>query len=376
MFISFSHKVKKQYLKWKYAKSGNPLKKILNKYKKLYWDWNIVSKNPNIDIEDFKEYKNLNYAEFLKFNPNVTIQQVADFLKNPKGASSSDINFILFNISFNTDMDTVKKNLNFPWDMRGLAKNPNINLEVVNLFPNLNNFYLFNNNTINHILFKQNSGFDVTPYNLHLNPFWNNVENIKKYRNNNWTSALIYSKYTNDILNEFYKDSTEEEKSHIWHASRNPFLSAESIFKYKEFMNHPIFCENENITLDIIVNKDIKWDCFFLSENINLTLDFIKTKPLSSWCIKKLFRNPCLTLEIFEHCEAQIKEDISNWSEMGSIWTERLYLDTLATNRFLYEDSLFKKELKKDIEQRRDAISKLKLFKDIDSVIIKYISYV
>lgn len=363
----FKNNVTQKYIKWKYSKEGNPLKKILNKYNTLQWDWNIVSKNPNIEIEDFKEYKNLNYVEFLKWNQNVTFNQVKEFIKDSTNIRDND--FILFNLSLYIDMETVRKNLNFPWNMCGLAKNSAISLDIIEKLPEISYHYLVYNNSINEKL------KDIPDYGLVDNANWSTVENVKKSKLK-WTTYLKSSKHAKELLKEFYEKSTNEQIRGLWLASTNRHMSPETIFKYKELMDNGIFCENPNIDINTIKNNlNIKWDGFHLSSNINLTLEFIKTKPLSFWCIKKLFSNPCLTVEMFDYCEANIRDDICTWCVMGSIWTERLYLDNVCMNRFLYDKDVFLKSIRKDIEKRRECLKNINIFKPLFLLFKNYISY-
>ena len=145
---------------------------------------------------------------------------------------------------------------------------------------------------------------------------------------------------------------------------------------YKEF-----FSENSDITLKVILeHPEINWNWGTISKNPNITMSDILKYPLKCWDRKNVAQNPNIKLsEIFEHLDSPYKliteisrnpsitlKDILRYPKMD--W--RCY-----GNKFLWDDFVFKINLKKDIKKRREKVKSLSLFGSLNSLVNKYVGY-
>jgi hypothetical protein len=92
---------------------------------------------------------------------------------------------------------------------------------------------------------------------------------------------------------------------------------------------------NPNITLnDILEHPDKGWDWFWISQNPNITL-----------------------------------KDILKYPDKGWHW------EWISQNKFLYDNNVFQREIKKNIKSRRKKLQKENLFGSLNVLVEKYIGY-
>ena len=115
------------------------------------WNWNELSKNPNISIQDVINHPELRWNwEYVSINPNITIQTVIDHPElrwslralpwNPsisfQDLVKSGFPLAIFEISWHPELTWQNVLDNKPdrwwyWDWTQLSKNPNITLKNV-----------------------------------------------------------------------------------------------------------------------------------------------------------------------------------------------------------------------------------------------------
>jgi hypothetical protein len=106
-------------------------------------------------------------------------------------------------------------------------------------------------------------------------------------------------------------------------------------------------------------NPDLPWNPFGHALNPNIDLE---RKQYMNYSAVYLVRNPSITLDFIEH--------ILDFIEFGE----------LSGNRFLYDEYVYRREICKDIEERRDTIFDImkrvsQLPRDLNRILENYISF-
>ena len=92
--------------------------------------------------------------------------------------------------------------------------------------------------------------------------------------------------------------------------------------------------------MDIIINNPNKpWNWSAITANPNITMDIIINNPNKPWDWSAISRNPNITLEFIEKNK------------------EKIELCNLSGNKFLWNDTVYKREIAKDIRRRVEYIS-------------------
>jgi hypothetical protein len=129
---------------------------------------------------------------------------------------------------------------------------------------------------------------------------------------------------------------------------KNPLKVLLEIFPEKCW-NWYYISQNPNITMsDILKHPNLPWNWNDISYKTNITI--------RNWYY--VSQNPNITLkDILTHPEKP-------WSWAG-----------LSLNKFLYDDTMFSKEIKNSINNNRKKIEKLKLYGDLNRLVNKYVGY-
>jgi hypothetical protein len=229
-----------------YSKYGEKIRHYLYVNKNLSWkyieenlskqvDYNFLSFNPNINIEDvflkYKEsdlYTHLYHSQRYILNECIDLYETYEYIKYIEKEYNHKINYNYLSSNSNITWDFIKNNLDKEWTPSFMiGYNKNITLKIV-----LENSEYFNK---------------VDSYKL------SSIETIT------W----------NDIISHPEID---------W--------------------NYSILSENKNITFDIVMNHlDKKWNFSRMSMNPNITLDIIEKNKQFDWSIEKYLLNKNVTFD-------------------------------------------------------------------------------
>ena len=152
---------------WEYISDNEKKVNIetIKKYRNKPWNWNFLSRNPNITIEIISEYSDMPW-ELLHFmhNPNFRIDLIysssnmteyfeencdrkllKSFSKNPyltieliDKYEEDEWDWKEISKNKNINVEIIGENPNMPWDWIELSwHNPNISMESINKFPDL-----------------------------------------------------------------------------------------------------------------------------------------------------------------------------------------------------------------------------------------------
>jgi len=210
------------------------------------WDFDFLSRNPNIKFADIIKYRYFNWN-----------------WRYVSGRDDLDFNFVFDNLNLTWDwyqlsgnknltLEILDKNIDLNWDWEMVSVNPKLTFTNPNKYPKIDYYYLSQN---------PNLTFDVVLNNL----------------DNNW--------------------DFDELSSH-------PNLSFDFVFNHIDIIewNWYLLSRHKNLSFDIIqdyfnlnysdhINSVHKWDMKGLSENPNLTIDFIIRNHTENWDWKLISRN-------------------------------------------------------------------------------------
>jgi hypothetical protein len=314
---------KKKYINWKYAKEGNPLITLLDKHLKKSRILNWVLEFLGFGIT---EKQRLN-RQLISRNPNIPIKYI---LAHP------EIPWDYFYVSGNPNL-TLSIILTYhekPWYWSMISQNPNITLEDILAHPELP--WVWNcvsqnpNITLQDIL-----TYPKLPWNwFHLSQ--NNsiaTKDILAHPELGWNVIPKETVLYREILSPWDDDDDD------FYEYKNPDINLNYI------LNHP-----QLLSLQ---------DGYMISRNPKITLEDILSHPELNWEWNGVSRNPNLK-----------PKHVFNNSKKPWHW------NNISVNQFLWDDVVYKKNLKSDIMKRRNEIKKLSLFGHLDCLVSKYIGYV
>ena len=117
---------------------------------------------------------------------------------------------------------------------------------------------------------------------------------------------------------------------------------------------------NPNITITyILAHPNLPWEWICVSQNRNISLSDILSHPELPWDWGYVSKNPNTTVK-----------DILSHPELLWKWSN------ISRNEFLWNDTVYKNNLKKDIKKRREQIRKLALFETLKGLVERYVGYV
>jgi hypothetical protein len=313
---------KDEYIQWK----GNLPMHLLNTIRDAQWSYRELSKNPNITLDFIEANIEKNWDwNLLSDNPHLTIS----FIQKHK-----DRKWNWFALSKNKaikkkDRDTYP---GLPWNINGILINPDTSIEEFE----------------KHI--KRNLTF--------LYHCW-------VYPNSNMTEAFL-EKYQSDIpewisLAENKNISMEFVKSHLNRRWDWQVLSTNipvSDIEINAFPWHYYNGVSKNETLTIpFIRKHIRhyWDWKLISSNAGISVEDIENNPDLPWDWQSIALNPNITREF-------IKKHIDKKS----------FASILIQNKGLYNDTSFKRSIKKDLDNRKSITNNI-LFDNISFDIIEHV---
>jgi hypothetical protein len=246
-------------------------------------------------------------------------------------------NFLLVSLNPNITIKHILNNSEKDWNWDCISQNESIAITDVLEYPELpwNCFYIF------------------------LKNFNMDIRDIISHNTIHFTDILKDSK-----MDDIYGwDNNVSEKDKIIDILKHPemirdfFKMPKNDISYDEWNNYKETFSD--ITISDILSFSKKCDWYDISENPNITVGDMLKYPELPWKWNYVSKNPSITVkDVLKHPE--IKWD----------W---FYI---SDNKFLWHDTLYKKNLKIDIEKRRDIIRKLKLFGNLNSLVQRYIGYI
>jgi hypothetical protein len=150
--------------------------------------------------------------------------------------------------------------------------------------------------------------------------------------------------------------------------SLNPNITIDFIVEYFDIGGWHWFAisQNSNVNLrDIETHMHFPWEWDYVSRNPNVTIEFVKANIRQNWDWYELSMNPNITMEDIEsNAQLPWKWDaiISNPNltfEFIQKHRKKLHFGSLASNKFLWNDTVYKRELARDIAIRRAAIAEM-----------------
>ena len=225
-----------------------------------------------------------------------------------------------------------------------------------------------------------------------------NEDNILKY------ASLSVLTYTNPTFTKSFIDTYIGDKFRHWsHLSANPNLDKEFIERYKDKLYWFILSKNKCLTLPLIYTFIDKINWTFVSANPNLDENFIITY-IERLSIESLCSNPAFTMNLVERFKDRVSWTYLSFNPSLTIEYIDKYIDKfngcsqylisnpnlnkvelfekyidivdwqyIHYNRFLYDDTVFNREITKDIESRRkEVLDKVYITEDIKTYILSF----
>lgn len=304
---------------------------ILKKFSEKPWNWYIASRSLKISISDIENNLDLgwNWAGVSR-NPNLNI----NFIKKYKN------NLDWYWISKNSCVkaDDIKNNPSLPWDIDSICENPNIDISILET-----------------------------------------MLDVDRLSDENWKELSINMKISLDIFEKYinkwnYKFLSRNEKLNISIIEKYP----DKCWDFAELSSHP------GIKIQHVISLNKPWNWFDLSKNPNICIEIVKKYPSLPWKYNALSRNPSITIEDIEN------NDKLPWNYKYVSLNPNLTIDfieknlyeidwkLLVTNEFLYDDFVYKKNIKIDIEKRKRVVNNEinhLFYKDICGEILNYVGY-
>lgn len=318
--------------------SENPYAiEYIKNHPEITWDWDCLKYNINIDIDSVFIYRNVNWDwKFLTTMPNMTMDIIAKYPQLPwhyncisdnPSITCKDITkyprivWKYKSLSCNTNIteDFIRKNIDLEWDWYRLSKNPNLS----KMFLNDDKFKKIYSDVVN-----------INNINLSIDPNLT-VGILEKYIDKNWDWDYI--------------------------SANNKNLTPEFIEKYKQYFNFTYLSQNPSVTVEIIENNlNEDWSLYNIFKNPNIPLEYSTKKSANNIDWKQVSSNSNITLDFIE-------KNLNN-----------IDFNTLSGNVFLWDDIVYKKSLKDDIQKRKCQVNKeIKniFYNDICGEILKFVSY-
>jgi hypothetical protein len=325
--------LKKEYITWKYGGQSysRELTNLIVNTCKMSWR---NESNANIDI-DYMLDKGLDVS----FNPNIDINFA---MKNKKAL---DWDFVSMNESIT--IDDIINYPDLPWKPWYISSNPNVTIEFI--------FRWLKDNSISSL--NWNSLSETIP-----------VSDIFANPNLPWQMDFL---------------------------SINETITLEDVLCHPEIKwDWNRISENKGITIkDIENNPDLPWNWYYISKNPNINIDFYLDHKDQNWSIPHLIASPGISISdvktyfttysveyMFKNPNIVIDNVFVGEMEKVGKSLKLICMNNLIDNTLLWNNTVFKRELEKDIKKRKVEVgcvlSNINVFyKDINNIILEYSGY-
>jgi len=381
--------------KTKYIKSKpNILSILLERYPEKPWNINYLSENPYA-IEYIKNHpeKCWNW-ELLNLNDNIDVELLRLYRDRM-------YRWDLFTKNHNITIDIISKNSDLPWDYIQISKNPNITEKDIENNPDI--YWNFDdlslNTNISEDFIKAHPDYNWNYANilygdrdLSIDFIMKHITNIEKSkittRSGYFIIELLFCRLNPRVLEYICEKFGENFESWVWYEiSKNPFLNTTFIekFKDKNLDWYYISALNKNLNLDFIRKYIHKFDIYYLCQNPCISSDFVDEHKVVDRNINWYYisKNPsidCKYVEQFQLYRIWDCISVNNGLDIDFIekHIDKIDFEQLSANIFLYNDSVYKRHLEKDIEKRKSEVKgeiKDIFYNDICGEILKFVSY-
>ena len=318
------------------SQNPNITLEFIKEFPSINWDWQGIAANPNLTIDFVRRHRDKIENWVILFEACDTLDP-EDILSIADHVNGTD--WMRLSFSRNVTLDFVLKHKDAPaiiWD--GVSASPNITMDMIERHEAMGLLWTkrgiaFNPNvTINYIKKYQNIGAPWDWYALSRNP------------------AI-----TMDIVRENVSPWQPSE------LSENPNITMDFIIEFFGIggWNWQKLSEHPNITMrDIAQYPHFPWDWVFVSRNLNVTIEFVKANIEKGWDWCGLSMNPGITVVDIE-LNAQLPWDWHGISYNPNItfefiqkYRKKLHDSSITANKFLWDDTVYKRELARDIAAR------------------------
>lgn len=299
---------------WNYeelSRNPNITLKYVMENKNKPWNWRELVKNSGITINDLLSYPEQPwFMDSMLDNPNLTMAYVLDRFELSFGSPTNKIPLLfkhMTKISRNPGikLEDVIKNPKLIWNYEALSENPNITLDFV--LQNLNKSWNWQN-------LSKNPSITLKDISSHLELLWDynylsqnpniNIDFVKTHDTKSWNySSLIH----------------------------NPGIKIEDILSYNKFEFYRRFCSicgNPNLDIKDIITKDafnkiIIWD--LVKKHPNITPEDIKKHLPDKAYTETYWENPNLTYESIMASQQILR---INWTNLSkNLFQKHPHLD-------------------------------------------------
>jgi hypothetical protein len=344
------------------------------------WDICALLKNPNTPIE----YINRHFERHIEddcfcnsTNPRLTMEIVKKY-------PSHLFNFFQVAQNKNITLKDIEENLNLPWDWNGISLNPNLTIDFIKKYKDRDwSWYYISTNNV------------FTPKDVNDNPdirwdyrglsYNSSITQDFVFQNKDKDWDMICLSANSVISSRFIEEHKSDFKWCMSSVSINPNVDMDFIERHINWKwDYNNISRKKNLTIQFLRKyKDRKWDWYLVSSNCVITQKDMDNNPDLPWnpfghalnpnidlerkqymnySAVYLVRNPSITLDFIEH--------ILDFIEFGE----------LSGNRFLYDEYVYRREICKDIEERRDTIFDImkrvsQLPRDLNRILENYISF-
>jgi len=341
----FTHAEKKAFLKTNGYDTGF-LFRLVKTFPDINWDWEELSENPNITMEDIQENPDFPWNwRYISQNPNLTL----DFIyKNP--SKDWDWNYVSKNSGIT--WEDIKNNIDLPWRWNFVSQNPTITSDIVKENPD--KYWA-------HASFYRNPSMKM----LNIEYYIGRIPDDFPSRSNIDIETILFI-----ILK-----SESSIRPLMYDFSKNSNLTIDLV---KKNMNLPWswfwISENSNINIkDIQENPELPWNWRGLSGNPNITIEFIKNNLDKEWGMAYIIQNPNLFVEdiiaIISHnwgekeyflANPNITFDFMQENVNKACWT------FISNNKLFYDDTVFNREYNKVKTKEKQSYTKNVLYHHTD----------
>ena len=317
-----------------------------------------IASKPNVLLHFLKKETNLALAcdEYTCANPNLGEYLIQNFnamelnwkaLSKNKGLSQQTIAKNLSN--FTEDISAhpsitwafMEDNIKYKWNMHTISRNPNITMEFVE----------------SHIDY----GWDYQSLSRNPNLTWKFIA-AKKFRvteNWNWSAVAETADFTGfDVLAiEQMRDRTEQlclNRSLTWETTFSRLLEKKLFWQFLSL--------NESVPLDIIYNSlsKITWRCDEMLRRSDITREFVEKHQFRNnimWCSNP---NSIESIEkdyvCVDTCTYGLRYNPAITIRLANKYFGATSFCALRCNQFLWDDTVYKREIAKDIAARRERL--------------------
>lgn len=352
------------------CKKNNILEELIIKYPHFFEKHSsLISFNPNINIKIIEEHK-VDKINWFLCSSVIGIDTIKHFPNLPW-------HWYSVSKSFKTSMSDIERNMKLPWSWHGISRNININLYFIKKYKSLLDWYWITKNPVIK------------------------ADDIKNNPDLPWDIDTLYENPNIDIFNiDISMLSIENWKE----LSLNIKINLNIFEKYIDKWDYQSLSKNENLIsciLEKYPNLNWDWDCLSRHPNININHlainDYVNWDYLKNICIKTIKEYPNINWNFNAiSCDSNITiEDIENNPELP--WNfryvslnpnitidfveknlDKIDWEFISLNKFLYDDVVYKKNIEKDMEERRIKVkTQIKdiFYNDICCEVLKYVGY-